>query len=76
MSVKSNSSKHKSDNVDVNIENVLAEIADIDEKIQKLSRRRQTLVSQYDELKDSKILQQCEVALNEEDWEKGTEIKN
>lgn len=70
MSAKSNSVK-RHENIDAEINSVLAEIKDTDRKIQDLNRRRQTLMTKYEELKDTKIIQQSESAAIVGDWEKG-----
>lgn len=70
MSAKSNSVK-RHENIDAEINSVLAEIKDTDRKIEDLNRRRQTLMTKYEELKDTKIIQQSESAAIVGDWEKG-----
>lgn len=53
------------------MERILADITIIDEQTKRLSKQREILVQQYEELKDAKLIRDAKACSVEQDWENG-----
>lgn len=50
----------------------LTDITDIDDKMKRLAKQRETLMQQYEELKDTKLIRDANACSVEQDWQNGT----
>lgn len=57
--------------IDTKMQHILAEVTSIDEKIKRLAKHRETLLTQYEELKDAKLIRDAKACSVEQDWEHG-----
>lgn len=57
--------------IEAKMKNILAEITSIDEKTKQLAKKRDTLMQQYEELKDAKVIRDTMACSVEQDWENG-----
>lgn len=60
--------------IETKMKNILTEITSIDEKMKRLSKHRETLLQQYEELKDAKLIRDAKTCSVEQDWDNGKYI--
>lgn len=61
----------REDNIEAKLRNTLAQISSVDDKILRLSKHREKLVSRYEELKDEKIIRDARACTLDVDFENG-----
>lgn len=69
--IKRMKEKAREESLDAKMNNILADITGIDDKIQRLSKQRETLVRSYEKLKDTKIIKEAQIAASNLNWENG-----
>lgn len=57
--------------IEEKMEHILAELTSINEKMKRLAKHRETLLQQYEELKDAKFIRDAKTCSDEQDWENG-----
>lgn len=57
--------------IETKMKRILADITSIDEQTKRLAKQRETLLEQYEELKDVKLIRDAQACSVEEDWENG-----
>lgn len=57
--------------IETKMKDILAKITGLDEKMKRLAQHRETLLQQYEELKDAKLIRDAQACCVEQDWDHG-----
>lgn len=66
----------REESIEAKMKHILADITSIDDKMKRLSKQRECLVTRYEELKDAKLIRDAKACSTEQDWEKGKRNTN